>query len=1085
MVGLYPSTLARSGTFRDRANTLFDVLGCPRCGAPFTAGARFCSSCGAALPTEVAPRAVRKTVTVVFTDVAGFTGLTERLDPERLRRVMSRYFAEMRSVVERHGGVVEKFIGDAVMAVFGIPRLHEDDALRAVRAAAEMRDALDSLNRDLERAWGVTIEVRTGVDTGEVATGAAGVGDPLVLGDSVNVAARLQQAAGPHQILLGADTYRLVAGAVDVEPVPGLSLKGKSEPVPAFRLLGLRADWTGPVRRLDAPMVGRQAELAVLRATLDQVVAERSCHLVLVLGGAGAGKTRLVREFVRSAGSDVQVVQGHCPSYGEGITFWPVAEVVRQVAGIVPDDGPAESRARLEAVLGEGDDGAVVGHLSQVLGLAGATAGSEDIFWAVRKLLETVARRKPLVVVFEDLHWAQPTFLDFLEHLADWARDAPILVCCPARPDFLDEHGGWREDRAHLSRLELGPLSDDESRQVVENLLNGEELSRRGRFRIVGAAQGNPLFLEEMLSMLVDSGLLHREDGRWVPTEDLQDVPLPLTLQSLLVTRLDRLEPGERQVVEVAAVLGNVFSRRALVDLLADQPETEVRTSLRRVTARGMFRAVSSGASDDAMEFQHPLIREAAYNGMSKEARADVHERFADWLDRPEAPHHLGDDDEFLGYHLEHAYLLGRQLRPVDDHALALARRGGERLAAAGRTAFGRGDVVAAVNLLSRASRLLPATDPLRLSVLPSLSEALMMTGQVQRAGATLEEAAQAAAQQGARAVEAHLVLVRTTQRLFVRPQGWADAARREVERAIPVFEEVGDHLGLARSWRLLGLIDFVRGQCASADAAVDRAGAYAHLAGDRREELESLSWLPLALFAGPTPAAEGIARCRDIVERAGDDRKVEASVLLTQGALEAMRRDVGGARQSLATARATFEDLGLRFWLAGPVAYLTGWVEMLVGDAVGAERVLRPGYEALADMGHSSWLSSTVAGLLAHSLYAQGRYDEADDLATTSERITGSDDVFSQVVGRGARAKVLSARGDAAQAEAVGGDAVRLAAGTDCIQLQGEALLDLAEVHRRGGRPDLAAELAGQAQHRFERKGNLLATDRAGRAPA
>ncbi|MDP8936304.1 MAG: AAA family ATPase [Actinomycetota bacterium] len=1055
------------------------MLGCPRCGAPLTAGARFCSACGAALPSETAPRAVRKAVTVVFTDVAGFTGLTERLDPERLRRVMSRYFAEMRSVVERHGGVVEKFIGDAVMAIFGIPRLHEDDALRAVRAAAEMREALDSLNRDLERAWGVTVEVRTGVDTGEVATGGDGVGDPLVLGDSVNVAARLQQAAGPHEILLGADTYRLVADAVDVEPMSGLTLKGKSGPVPAFRLLGLRVDWTGPMRRLDAPMVGRQAELAMLRDALDRVVAERSCHLVVVLGVAGAGKTRLVREFVRSAGSEVEVVQGHCPSYGEGITFWPVAEVVRQAAGIGPDDGEAASRARLEAVLGEDADGAVVGHLSQVLGLAGATAGSEDIFWAVRKLLEAVARRKPLIVVFEDLHWAQPTFLDFLEHLADWVRDAPVLVCCPARPDFLDEHEGWREERAHVSSLELGPLSDDDSRQVVENLLHGEELSRRGRFRIVGAARGNPLFLEEMLSMLVDSGLLHKEHGRWVPADDLQDAPLPLTLQSLLVTRLDRLEPGERQVVEVASVMGTVFSRRALVDLVIDQPEAEVRTNLRQLTAKGMVRTASSSASEDAMEFQHPLLREAAYNGMSKEARADVHERFADWLDRPDAPHHVGDDDEFLGYHLEHAFLLGRELRPVDDHAAAVAQRGGERLAAAGRTAFSRGDVVAAVNLLSRATRLLPVTDPVRLSVLPSLSEALMMTGQVERAGATLEEAAQASARQGARAVEAHLVLVRTTQRLFVRPQGWADAARREVQRTIPVFEEVGDDLGLARSWRLLGLIDFVRGQSASAGAAVDRAGVYAHMAGDRREELESLSWLPLALFTGPAPAADGIARCREIVERAGSDRKVEASVLLTQGALEAMRRDIEGARRSLATARATFEDLGLRFWLAGPVAYLTGWVEMLVGDAVGAERVLRPGFEALREMGHSSWLTSTVAGLLAHSLYAQERYDEAEDLATTSERITRSDDVFSQVVGRAARAKVLSARGDAADAESVGGDAVRLAAGTDCIQLQGEALLDLAEVHRRRGRPDRAAELAGHALDRFERKGNQLAADR------
>jgi len=1024
---------------------------------------------------------VRKTVTVVFTDVAGFTALTERVDPERLRRVMTRYFSEMRSVVERHGGLVEKFIGDAIMAVFGIPRLHEDDALRAVRAAVEMRGALTGLNRDLEREWGVTIEVRTGINTGEVATGAVGVGDPLVLGDAVNVAARLEQAAGANQILLGADTHRLVQGAIDSEPVPALSLKGKGDPVPAFRLLGLRPERSVSVRRLDAPMVGRDDEQARLRDVLERATAERSCQLVMVLGPAGIGKTRLVTELVRSVEADVRVVRGHCPSYGEGITFWPVAEVVRQVAGIAEDDAPATIRARLEGVLDEeGDGDSVVDSLGQVLGVAQATVGSEQIFWAVRRLLENVARDRPLLVVFEDIHWAQPTFLDFLEYVGDWVRDAPIVLCCPARPEFLEEHRGWGDDRANVSRVMLGPLSDTDSVHVVENMLDGEELSRRGRARIVETAQGNPLYLEEMLSMLVDEGLLRREDGRWVPTADLHDMRLPFTLQSLLVTRLDRLEPGERQVSEVAAVLGTVFSRRALLELIFDQPEAEILDSLRRLTAAGIVHTGQSGIWDDALAFQHPLVREAAYNCMSKEARADVHERFADWLDRAEARRQVGGYDEVLGYHLERAYLLRRELRPVDDHARDIARRAGDRLATAGRKAFGRGDVVAAVKLLSRAAQLLPADDPLRLSVLPNLSESLMMTGQVQQAGSVLAEAAAAAGERSDRIVQGHLVIVRTTQRLFTQPEGWADTARDEVGRTISVFEELGDHLGLARSWRLLGLIDFVRGQCASAGAAVDRAGTYAHLAGDRREELESLSWLPLAVFAGPSSAAEGLAACQQIVDRSDDDLKVGASVLLTRGALEAMQGDLDQARRSLATARATFEDLGLRFWLAGPVAYLNGWVEMLAGDAAAAERVLRPGYDALRQMGNNSWLASTVAGLLAHSLYAQEQFGEAEELATASGRITGSDDVYSQVVGRGARAKALGALGDAAQAEALGAEAVRLAAGTDCLQLQGESLLDLAEVHRRSGRPDDATGLSTQALRLFDRKGNQLSVDRA-----
>ena len=1024
---------------------------------------------------------MRKAVTVVFTDVAGFTALTERVDPERLRRVMSRYFEEMRSVVERHGGLVEKFIGDAIMAVFGIPRAHEDDALRAVRAAAEMGEALSGLNRDLEREWGVTIDVRTGINTGEVATGASGVGDPLVLGDAVNVAARLEQAAGPNEILLGADTHHLVKGAVDAEPVPALTLKGKGEPVPAFRLLGLRAAAASAARRLDTPMVGRDTHQAELRALLERVTAGRSAHLALVLGPAGIGKTRLVSQLVRSVEDDVRVVRGHCPSYGEGITFWPVTEVIMEASGIGADDAPAEMRARLEAVLGdEPERDTLLDSLGHLLGVAQATVGSEEIFWAVRKLLERVAADKPLLVVFDDLHWAQPTFLDFLEYLGDWVRDAPMLVCCMARPEFLDQHRTWGDDRANLSRLTLAPLSDAESVEVVENLLHGEELSRQGRSRIVEAARGNPLYLEEMLSMLLDEDLLRREDGRWVPTTDLQDVRLPLTLQSLLVTRLDRLEADERQVAEVAAVLGTVFSRRALFEMIVDLPETEVRNSLRRLMAEGILATGQSGSWDDALAFQHPLLREAAYNCMSKEARAQVHERFADWLERAEVHRRVGGYDEVLGYHLERAWQLGGELRPADDHARGLARRAGERLAAAGRKAFGRGDVVAAVKLLSRAAALLPADDPLRLSVLPNLSESLMMTGQVQEAGAVLAEADRAAAEQDDRAVQSHLVLVRTTQRLFTQPKGWADDARREVERTIPVFEEVGDHLGLARSWRLLGLIHFVRGRCGEALAAVDRAGTYAHLAGDRREELESLSWLPLALFTGPTSAADGLVDCRQIVERSDGDLKVEASVLLTQGALEAMLGDVDQARRSLATAHAAFEDLGLRFWLAGPVAYLSGWTEMLAGDPDAAERMLRPGYEGLGRMGRGSWLASTVAGLLAHSLYAQGRYDEAEEVATASGQLAGSDDVYSQVVGRGAHAKALCALGHAGRAEAMAREAVDLAAGTDCPQLQGEAFLDLAEVLRRTGREAEAADLTGRARSRFEDKGNRLAVDKA-----
>jgi len=396
---------------------------CPSCGQQNPAAARFCLACGTRLAEEEATRReVRKMVTVVFSDVASSTALGERLDAESLRRAMGRYFDEMSAVIARHGGTVEKFIGDAIMAVFGIPTVHEDDALRAVAATVEMREELERLNHELERELGVRLEVRLGANTGEVVAGDPAAHQRLVTGDAVNVAKRLEQAAGSGEILIGRETQRLVRDAVRVQEVAALEVKGKQQPVPAFRVLKIISGAPGHVRRLDSPMIGREDERTLLERAFERSVRERSCHLFTVLGAAGVGKSRLVSEVAAKLAERATVVSGRCLPYGEGITFWPIAEVVRQLVD-------AQHVQDIERLVADDPDAKLIAdRVGGAIGLVHGVGSAEETFWAVRKLLERHARIRPLVVVCDDVHWAEPTFLDLVEHVAEWSRDAPMLL---------------------------------------------------------------------------------------------------------------------------------------------------------------------------------------------------------------------------------------------------------------------------------------------------------------------------------------------------------------------------------------------------------------------------------------------------------------------------------------------------------------------------------------------------------------------------------------------------------------------------------------------------------------------------------
>src|SRR5215211_250164 len=493
---------------------------------------------------------VRKTVTVLLCDVTGSTSLGEQVDPEAMRGVMLRYFDEMRAVLEHHGGTVEKFIGDAVLALLGERTLHEDDAPRALRAADEVRTRLSKLNEELMQRWGVRLEMRIGVNTGEVVVGDPSTGQTVATGDSVNVAARLQQAAGPGEILLGRETYRLVRGQIRAGPLEAFTLKGKAHPVAPWRLEHVLATTHGTLRRLTTPLIGRDQELEFVQQIYERTVSEESCRLVTVFGAAGLGKTRLAEE-VGAKLLGARVVSGRCLPYGHGITFWPIVDIIRQVAAIVDDDSPDDVRRKVAALLPPGDSSLVSERIAGVMGLDAEIGQVEEVFWAVRKLFESLARSRPLVLVLEDIHWAEPTLLDLLEYLVGWSTGVPMMLLCLARPELLEERPSWLGGTVDAAVLRLEPLDQDETRELVANLLESAHVPDDVASLIMGSAEGNPLFVEELLRMLLEEGNLRREEeGGWTLGADLGPLRVPPTINALLAARLDRLDPGEREVIQ-------------------------------------------------------------------------------------------------------------------------------------------------------------------------------------------------------------------------------------------------------------------------------------------------------------------------------------------------------------------------------------------------------------------------------------------------------------------------------------------------------------------------------------------------------
>ncbi len=1021
---------------------------------------------------------VRKVVTVLFSDVTDSTRLGQELDPEAVRRLVTRYFDEMKVVLERHGGVVEKFIGDAVMAVFGVPQVHEDDALRAVRAAQEMRDELGRLNEDFRKSWGVTLVARTGLNTGEVIAGDPGRGQSFVVGDTVNTASRLENAAQPGEILIGESTYRLVGEAVSAEDVGPLNLKGKTEPVRAFRVLEIDPSAPGWTRRLDSPLVGREQQLALLERTLEQRAGGGEAALVTLIGAAGVGKSRLSNEFLLRAGAQATVLRGRCLPYGEGITFWPIAAVLREATGTDDRDPPDQAQRRILELLGDDEDAALVAErLGTLVGGGDANPGIQETFWAVRKLFEHLGKERPLVVVFDDIHWGEPTFLDLIEYLADRIRTAPAMLLCLARPELLELRPGWTGTQPNATIVSLDPLSGEEIEGLIRNLTGGAELEGQARTRIAEVAEGNPLFVEETLRMLVDDGVLRHRNGGWTVAGDLSDLSIPPTIHALLTARLDRLDREERAVIERAAIVGRVFSWEAIAWLSPAETRAHVILRLQALSRKELVRPDYSEIGE-SYRFAHILIRDAAYSAIPKADRAELHERFADFIER-EARELSGEYEEIVGYHLDQARQLLLELGPASERTAQLGGRAADVLASAGRRAFSRGDMSAAVKLLARAAALLPEQDTERAELLPQLAFALFETGDFARLQDVVTETRKAAAASGNASVEAYAVILGLWIEISWAPEGWADAAQREASTAIFAFEAARDDRGLAKAWALLGLVYLVRAQFASAEQAWEKAAEHAQRAGDRRDELESLSWVPLVVWAGPTQAVRGLQRCEELAERARGDKKVTASALTARAAFEAGHGRLDESRALIGRAKALLEEVALTVWLAGPVAQFAGWIELLAGDSAAAERELRWGYDKLKEIGELSWLSTTAA-LLAEAVYLVGRADEAEELTAASEESAGAEDRYSHALLRSVRARILLGRGEAEAAESLARESVALADETDFYDLRWHTRMGYADVLRSAGRDEEAEAVLGEAAEIAERKGNLVGARRA-----
>ncbi len=990
-------------------------------------------------PTPAAPVAepssaalVRKIVTVVVGRIAG-SGPMGQVDPETARRVIAHARERAQQIVTTHGGTFVPALGGEVVGVFGLPLTKEDDAIRALRAAKEVRQQIAALN-DAEQG---ELAVAVGVDTGEVIA----EGPEDMFGEPLGGAITLARSAQDAEVLISAATYRAASPAIRGEPALGGS---------AWRLLDLIADARLRLRRVGNPMVNRHDEMATARAAFARAAGAGEARLLTVLGEPGIGKSRLSQELAELLADQATVLTGGCLSYGEGIAFWPLREALADFAG---DD----SREAVRRLLDGAEDAELIADIvSATLGLTPPEGFDEQVPWAFRRLLEVLARERPLMLVIDDVHWADPRLLDLVDYLIDWLT-APTLLVCLARPELLDVRPSWGGGHSRVSSVVVDPLKDEDAEQLLAHQQVQRTLTASESAQIIEVAEGNPLFAEQLLAMSA-------EDPRWT-----QGRQIPPTIQTLLAARLDRLGPGERAVIERAAVIGREFWQSAVVELLPTKARPSAGQHLRALVHRGLLQPGRSTMSgEETLRFHHILIRDVAYRGTPKTRRGELHERFADWLGR------YGEGfEEFVGYHFEQAFQYKSELGRPDAQALELASRGGESLAAAGRRALARGDTNGGVKLLRRAAALFEAGEKARPDVMLDLGSALSESGDFSDAERVLESALGQAQATRAEAVSARALIELSYWHSRVDPGSRVAEMLTVARRAIELFERVDDQSGISRAWLHIAWAHWIQSHCAEMEQALERALLHAERAGNKREQPRILSDLARAAVIGPRPVPDGIKRCSAILERAGDDVAPAAFTGAMLAVLLAMDGRCEQARERWQTSKRRLAEVGLSFLVAVVQMYLA-FIELLAGTPARAEPEVTEAFAAFERAGDQGRLSSAAA-LLGRLLYEQDRYDDAWRLIQISEETASEDDVVSQVVWRGTRAKLLARAGHGSAAEELASSGVAQAGASDFLMLHGDALRDRAEVLALVGKREQAAHDRERALGLYERKGIRL----------